>query len=444
MLNQQSDSNNSIVSGTNKNIDNIIKEEVKPMDILFPKYDQYSGNLDTLILYKDGMFLKLSENSITIQIDNSLSMFFKKQYNEEELKTLIQGIENTFSYFFNCLDKNNIDDVKNEIVNIYQKDAYYNILTVKEHIHNTLIMMQKANIGLNKMNKYYKSYWQSQFNDAPLYNIYTINTQKLDMMLNSNYLNNGMTELKYDDGYQEVPLEDDVFYDDEENYQYTSDGGDSSSVNSGTIGPTYLTNTQNEAYFFNPDVIEKQPSSLPSPSPLPIRMRPIQYACTHDDGAILINKQEAIDNGEIDDNYEEIDRGNMIDNNCQYIGNELHECFDVENKYEHESLDLSTEEKQIGSDIDYFDYLNEEVTEESERIRQEMEERRIREIDAKEKWYIKWLNQFKYTMRIVGEHMYGAWIYVKNGTMNAYNNISSSLNSWYYGDSRNNNKAKAF
>jgi len=413
------------------------------MDILFPKYDQYIGNLDILILYKDGTFLKLSEDGITIQLDNSLSMFFKKPFNEKEINNLVEGIDNTFSYFFNCLDKNNIENVKNQIVKVYKKDAYYNILTIKEHVHNILIMMQKANVGLNRLNKYYKSYWSSQFNETDLYNIYTNNIEKVDMMLTSYYLNGGIMEISYDDGYKEVSLDDEYYID--VNYQYSSDGGDYYESDYEPVGPTYLTNTQNEAYFINTDLIEEQPS--PSPSPSPMQIKSVQYTSIYDDGTALINEQEEIENGEIEGEYEDINKvNNYVDRGCQYVNNELHECFNIESICERDSLELSQEESNIGykDEQDYFDYLNEEVTEESEKLRQEIEARRLQEKRNKENWYILWWNKIKHIGNVISGHIYETWVYVKDNTINAYNYVSSSLSNWYYGDSRNHNKAKAF
>lgn len=426
MLNQKSNSNNSVESGENKNLANSIKED-KPMDILFPKYNQYCGNLDILILYKDGTFLKLSGDGITIKFDDTLSMFFKKPHNEEEINALVESIDNTFSYFFNCLDKNNIDEVKNQIVEIYQQDAYYNLLTIKEHINNTLILMQKANVGLNRLTKYYKSYWPKDLNDSALFNIYTNNTNKLNMMIASKYLNEEITDFKYDDGYIEVPLDEDL-YNSGISYQYSSDDGDTSSMDYAPVGPTYLTNTQNEAYFINTDVICDQP----------------RYASTHDDGTALIDPQEAIDNGEIEGHYEDIDKGNNIDNGCHYIDNALHECFSIESCSSRESLSMSTEEKTIGQDQDYFDYLEEEVTEESEKIRQEMEARAREEKARKEQLHIIWLRKLRYAMHVAGSHIYGVCVYIRDGVVGACNYISNSLSNWYNGDSRNNNKAKAF
>mgnify|MGYP005662575293 CR=1 FL=1 len=55
MLNHNnSNSNDPMESSEKKNIDKIIKEDIKSMDILFPKYDKYYTNLNVLILYSYG------------------------------------------------------------------------------------------------------------------------------------------------------------------------------------------------------------------------------------------------------------------------------------------------------------------------------------------------------------------------------------------------------
>ena len=441
MLNHNnSNSNDPMESSEKKNIDKIIKEDIKSMDILFPKYDKYYTNLNVLILYSYGMFLKLSEDESTIQLDKSLSMFFKKPYNENELNNLTEAIENSFNYFFSCLEEDNINDVKQKIIETYQKDAYYNLLTVKEHIHNTLIIIQKANIGLLNMNKFYKSYWSIEFNNVNLYNIQTNNARKLEILLSSEYLNTDITNISHENEPSYHGLENSgITYkyssdedDSEINYKYSSDGGDNSSMEFESYGPTYLTDNQNETYFIEPTVIDKQP----------ILLNPIQHT-NNNICEVFIDEDKAIENEEMY-NYEEIDRGNSVDNCCQYVGDELHEYFNVEGTVSTESLDLDTKETNIGEDLNYLNFLNREVTEESERIRQEIENRRKQDKE-KEKNHIHFLRRLKYLMYVVGNHTYCAWTYVKTKTVNTYNYVSSSISNWYYGsNSNNNNKAKAF
>lgn len=468
MINQKNNSTNSSESDKNKNISNIIMNEETPKNILFPKYNQYNKNLNILILYRDGMFLNVADDNITIKLVNDLSMFFRKPFDEEEYNILVKAIDDTFSYFFNCLDKNHIEYVKSEIISIYKKEAYYNLLIVREHIHNTLTFMQKANQGLNRLDKYYKSYWKSELNDEILYNIQTNNAIKINMMNDSKYLKDDITKFEYNDDsetsdtenrgsgdgdgddYENVFLDDDLSnkgityqYSDDENSD--SDNADdyidyeefNNNTNTSTImesmptTSTYLTENMNSIFYYNPNTNVHNDDN------------------NHDhdhDHDILIDNHCPINNGEIDD--DEIDylanKGDIVNNGCNYIGDELHEYFDVESNNSCESLELSVDEKIIGEDMDYIDYVEQEVTEESERMRQEFANRQRQERERKEQLHLILLRKIKYGMRVVCHQLYNTWVYIKDSTISACNYISDSFNNWYYGNNKNTNKAKYF
>lgn len=136
-------------------------------------------NLRLLVSYINGLLI-VKDNKI-IEIDNSYRLT-SKIYNKEEIKNINNIITKSFNNYFNQLSFNNLDTIKQNIINNNEnenEEINIDLISLKEEINNHLIFLEQSNNGLVRLYKYYRDYWNGEY-DNSIYDLHIYNCKKID------------------------------------------------------------------------------------------------------------------------------------------------------------------------------------------------------------------------------------------------------------------------
>jgi hypothetical protein len=443
---------------TNTENDNEITEE--PEEILLKKgilgfdalnYELHYKNLNNLILYNDGFFLKSSADGKSIEFDLESSRFFSKRYDEVKNKQLANTIETTFNYFFSYLDSDYIQNIEFDSDNVY-----YQILLLKEEIYNIIIVMEKANDGLLKLHTYYKSYWRNEMDEILFYKIHINNSNKLKIINSSTYLDDlakshALTRNSPDNSMHEIDMDEQIGLQDtfNENTDTESESEidiDELVVESDKETEVPVTQTNN---YFNIDALQEQEQAQ-------------SFVMNILSGAIsnIVNKNDT----EEEVVYNKYSTNNTIESYEEPVSSS--EEDDIESGNIETESELETEsEEELDKDItDNVTYVEEEVIKKQPRSQSEPPTHSYYNYDSYVdtcdncciiindqlyecfsvdghtppppshiQWYIIIIDGIKYYCRAIYRNLCYAGRYIKNKVCDLWNYICNSI----YGNAKN-------